>query len=1749
MPSYPWQNKGAYEWVPDEYGSTSGSIFGVTSAFDNAVVDIGRPQNFLPPKLGYGGRNTRIIASQMRAASGAPIGSVDTDSKIQLNACNPFINKMMKAISPSLLTIPSPSINDGFGMSNSDDGAYYIFTVDEYKISSILIEYVLATSIEASVVNGTPVNIIGLFDPNTVGDTWWNTARSLGEGVWGPPSENSFSDGIAGIASGILGRSLMGIFLPQIIFGDDGAISEPELSVNNPGAYEAKDGPDWSITSTSISVVKTSNDYWTSTDYFPRLVAIAIVPNSNPEWEQQVWNLKVGGIRVYDALQVNAVPEHEEIQSDGTTKIIKAQFPCKIFGYAWRVMHAVHLSGHTTSPIQPPLASYGRPPSTFRFRLYDPDTGGLGIAHGVKFYYLLVALAMPGTSPFGITASLVGVLGGMAADQDLMFVSFSGIMPGRQTMTFIPSASQNTGGVSIGKTVYSGQFAYSRQTIATKCFRAQGVGTSSPPQTGAPVSSSWEDIGISSLPLSIINGTRGLWFDEGGTNSSWYSFLSLNQNTSVTFSGNNPASYVGGFSSAVRGAPRVDVIDKGAFSMSTTFSDSFSGTERITTYAKPAGSLRRSFDAREFCSHSNMISHLGTFVSDELDTGPSKKGAPGYIGSVSMFTGDWRVRFVASVGDTTRDEAYIFFRFAFVDASVDTSTINGSSLWSLPANQIQEFHFNPEIRSDGEFGSWIASGPPSMGSMTSTPITTSTQAYPISWFCPGAKTGDPHASHDSSSQSERLVYMDIPFSNARLVVQAWAVSFPISSPGNAPKDPRVNTFCPAVELSWAGETEASIQTMIMNVKSNAIFAQRDSQISRIDGVMKNFISSYSNNEYVPPQDQSSEFRTWPKYSSTLSVERDRFIPAEDGSGILRLQQLVQLANEATSPSGFSITDLSSSIRYDGSESSAQIVDVAAGVTTAEGGGYATFGGSTIFPQNMNVSFKMMTNNSTFDGFVSVSIFAVSSSGLSAGLIGETMRMAFSTQNNPALSEGGPYSASSVISIPTSITVAGLTSLLMVRFKIWTFSNRNADILSSFTYGSGNDNGFACLDISDFKIECVPVSSSYPAGFPTLTDEQYITGNKNWEMGLPVTTSRTFGANEYQFVPDESSVRGSVSVPATASPYGEWHLDGWMFSPLWFIEMPENSVFEIVDRAGLTLASQNIGNGFSTPEREQRLLRVRTAIDTATSDSLAGMRDNMRWGGDAFVARSSGQISGATSASNFIKITKFSGKMDTDHAVPDFSVRIGETFISGKNPLLVTMRTDNTVTNRRRLSYTPASTQIKYLFYEMDEFDISRSERSRIAMLASYDSYGRKWLDPYAESGSTPSETARVIFTSDMKMLSGVVDTFGFTMYVVGYRSTNPNSPQDGGGIFLRQIQPRLIYDPATAGTGPLQFVDGFLSTDSETNSWNTLAGGGKQPVTPFEHTFSEEPYDAGNLWGGIGGGKTSKWGHTNPNYLGDGETVVPAAESFPDVVVDDNCNVYVMYSLLPLNARVTGKVFCRKSHNGGYWFGQPYPIADLGYEMLSSSNRINFPKDDDSFEVRHITALLDHHSKLYMIFFWAGGKIFMRMIPHPGDPGNRANSIVDEKGYDANNNILYMVAGSTDFTIAGTNSGTALERWLKENWDFGTNSKETGYIYPPNIENYSADWLNQWNDYLYGGINEDNQNNYARGRGLASIRISRYGNDLDISPQRVGAFSTERGDIIMTFLDTRNNLMCKRIRLAGGYPLISPALMIDTSDE
>jgi len=414
-----------------------------------------------------------------------------------------------------------------------------------------------------------------------------------------------------------------------------------------------------------------------------------------------------------------------------------------------------------------------------------------------------------------------------------------------------------------------------------------------------------------------------------------------------------------------------------------------------------------------------------------------------------------------------------------------------------------------------------------------------------------------------------------------------------------------------------------------------------------------------------------------------------------------------------------------------------------------------------------------------------------------------------------------------------------------------------------------------------------------------------------------------------------------------------------------------------------------------------------------------------------------------------------------------------------------------------------------MFYEEDEFD-SDNYQSRVAVLASYDGRGEKWRNPYGILGGVEgNNSGSVVFTTDMKMMGMSVDPNDYLVYVAGYRATDPTSSHKGGMIVLKKVNPGLIYGSDSAIIGPLHFVDGMLSDEKESNySWDVSAPSGVQPLLPD----SDSPLNRTNL-------------------LGDGGNPLPASESFPDVLVDEASNVYVFYTLLTSTGReaseALGKVYCKESGNLGYWFSNQFVVADLGYSLARGLFAGNIEENDSTFEAKHITCLYDSKSFSYILFFWAGGKIFMKVMPHPSVFLNK-NKAAQKTGQQAlyDSGSLYLVDGNTDFTNDINASG--INHWLQYQWNSGDNS-HAGEVFEDFFGDFASGYSDNWS--------------IKNGR-AAKIRIVKYADTTDIPAQRVGAVMNDAGEVVLLYLDSIGNLLYKRIRLHGGYPLISPALAI-----
>lgn len=1621
------------------------------------------------------------------------------------------------------------------------------------RIASLDIEYMLATSKqwnESQYHSDTnpPLAVLAVLDNSllTESETWLNMQRPIAieqdenktiisESHWGPASEQVATDGntqsiLAAIQTSIGSGSLTGVYLPMYIHTDGTTSQYPELAVTDPGSFSFPQQADWSITARRNVNIKLSGTYWTNLENFPKIIGFAIVPSFRemeggpfpPQQPLDAWNAVISGIRVYDALQVNTTPEHSKTttstvlvngvaQERQTVETYDSQLPCKIFGYAWRISHSVLMSRYA-SAIQPsrgtlltdnPKSGLGSRMSSFYFKIYHPDIPGFGVAHGVRFYYGLATLAIPGTT-IGANSSLVGLLSSFALDMDWIRVQYIGPVAGTQSLTFQFGLRQYG---DVGRTAYAGQFGYDKETVGTRCGYVV-KSSSTDQQSNIPFNKqdlTWLSLD-DALPSSNINGTKALFYDNDSeyAESKYYTFANVNALGAQSFDSQNfSQTYVGGFTPLVKGSPQTNLSGPGAFGMSVSTSSSFIGSEKITVYAKPQQySANASID--DICSNDN--NHMATFVSEVRATGSD----------VSMYGGTWRLGMVASTDSTLRMNSQIIFRFFFVPdkvngVSVDRSTLNASALYQQP--DLFEFHFKKD---SGNYV--IATGPPTLSDVISTPILTDQEIfYDLSWDAFDAETGDyvnilgDSTSPDYSFEKKIILRTSTAMPNTeglRLVVQAWAVNFPIASNlhgVNGYYSPSSDVNYPATTMSWSGETESMFQTMILETRSGAILPQQDPYVTDLSVISYNYITTTSSEEsqqYKNTQIQeevnsensdyiSAPYRDYALWDNQLSFTNGKLTPFSDGVGgysvLPRFGYLTDSNAQLSDQGRFSLVGFSVPNVSDLIEEQALIADLAFLTDT---GNSPIIGGTSIGPINYNISFDYVTNNSTFDVRYVIELVATATNDVTTYLLARSGVNLIKTSDNYDMAKETAGSASIVMQTATAVVIPDPDAKLMLRFKIWPVKNRSETASFSAAvngYASSNsfNPGFACIDIDNFKIELEPISDTNTVGTSGIEIIVGATtrGSSDWYEGLPTTTARTFGSADYYFVPDYDSTTTAIIPPLTVNQYGFWYLYGWMFSPFWFMDMPEGACVEIKDDAGLTAGNPITGTGYTGRERAQRVLMLRTAIDDLPLASVSSDMENARMSGKGILARQRNEISGAAAASNFLSIVhNIQDSRNAETGLFENMVNIGETIISGKNPLILT----GSPNNKRAQYFYRGNASTSYLFYEEDSFDIDT--HSSVVMLANYDGSLSNWHNPYGKRSAGTSD--KVVFTNDMRLIGAAVDPLDFGIYMAGFRTNSLTSPEMGGTIVLKKMHPGLVFGTATASVGPLRIVDGLVTQET----YNVTARPESQPVVPEDLIVNIEA--TGDVIT-----------NSRLNSLGDGSLPLPAAESFPDVMVDTNGNVYVYYTLLTSSAteatRALGKVFCRGSHNGGYWFDSPFPVADLGYEQAVRYGVADV--NDESFEAKHVVAVYSDETKTYTLFFWAGGKIFMRLMPHPGIDMQRFKIITpgvdgspQSVKYNQAINALYLIEGNTSFTDNVINNG--LERWLKEQWDLGLDLDE-------NQNNFTA---------------EDTGNS-------PSIKIMKYASSEDVPPQRVGAVVNSGGEILLYYLNGIGDVIYKKI--------------------
>jgi len=1801
---FPYLNRGSYKWIPDDYASTSAANFGVTQAYDIPVIDYGRQQNILPELFynnpedtqivngtSYVGRQAfEIVCRGLRKADGTvDKGGASPNSNIQLYSADPgsvapyylaspFMRLGVRRNSRAIAQdIYHPPVADGFGFSSFDlaTNPFFFFNTDGMgngKIASIEIEYTLATGTDwypeqgdtqLSGAENPPFALIGVANQNTISSgLWWDTSRPQGGDMyWGPPSnpvqqvtDAATLSALSAIELTLGTGQLTGVFLPLYVHsGTDTANTTTfaELGITNEKESFNPRNPSeqaWEITSRRRVNIRLSGQYWTLSDYFPELLGFLICPSWRVMNVQQdstgkivprpdalyaqpfnngkygSWNAMVTGLRVYDALQCNAVPQHLETKTIGGEPVpvtVESQLPCQIFGYAWRISQAVMVSAYTPM-VQPsrgkvlssnPGEGFGDRVSTFYFKIYHPDIVGLGVAHGVRFYYGLAVAAQPGTSPFVLAAlSLVGIVAGIGTDTDMVYMQYISPLVGQQTLTFQFLSNQHG---DPGKAIYSGQFGFAKQTVGVACLKQ-----ASPDMI----------LILSTFPVGPTNGTKVLCYDETGTENDNYTFATIDAFGVTNFNQDSfSKTYTGGLTPFIHGAPKTNQSGIGAFDMAVNQSSSFQGPEKISVFAKPKTNNILPGNAvplSQICNDNN--NHLSTFISDERAIGPL----------IHMYVGNWRLRLVAKTDSSLKIQTQLFFRFGFVPTDIDPSIINGTDLWGHAV----EFHFEHQSR-DGDTGMvFMAGPPPTTSQVIATPFLTETSiAYDTTWNVLYGADSDPAITVIKPNDPfNKQILFDLAkkmpgVGLVRLVVQVWAANVPVAT--GAKYNPSTDLNYPAVELSWSGETEANFQTMITEVRSGVILPQQDPYVLAYTVLSYNYLTTQScgvsqasinadnaasdsqsraaaNGEtYAPPPFR--DYELWGNFLDLTTPTKNnaytRFTPPSSGAGGYNgLNAYGLLAHDTDTIINGGRLSVAATRNNVGvlDASKFQYGDMA--VFTSDQTS-TLVGGSVINPTTIfKVDANFFTNNSLFNAWVYFELLAAGSDDLTSYSLVRTNWFLIDTSGNDGNAEfTGNLTLEASTTAATVITDPN--SRLMLRVHVYAFKNRTISTNVSSRNPQNFHSGFTCIDFDGFRISFNGATLDITGG----PKPGFSRGNADWYEGLPLTTSRTFGSADYYFVPDAASLVLYSLVPTSLMKTSFWYLYGWMFSPFWFIEMPQGACFEIIDQAGLLQANPNSGSNFSADETSQKAMRVRTAVGTQSVASVSANRQSELLGNESLLARQRIEVGGAASATNFLSVFQNPAYNTPDRGMPEFIVRTGGTnIVSGKNPLIITASPDVQLARR----FYGGNAQPRYLFYEDDQFD-SDNQQSNIVMLVNYDGTSQNWQNPFGNNfyGST----GKVVFNSDMKMIGGAVDLTDYSLYFAGYRANNFKNTSQGGMIVLKRMNPGLVFGTDSAAVGPLFFVDGQVTEDSWITSMPTAA----QVFSPTQDTLN----------------KTVNPGRFN--NLGSGGKPLAADESFPDLFVDPRGYIYVFYSLLTTNhdeaKNALGKVFCRESHNSGYWFGEPFPVADLGYNRAGGV--INLAPNDTSFQTKHMVVLYNDHTKIYMLFFWAGGKIFMRLLPHPGTTLERFKMVDASKKfenlepYHNSLNFLYMVEGDTAFTDRKVTSG--LEQWLAKQWSEGSDASDTTPSFTEDTyDSYSVSGKsNNW------GAKTAGSNVYA------AIRILKYNNSSDVPQQRIGAFITSEGEITLYFINAIGNLCYKRIRIYGTYPLFTPTLVVDTS--
>jgi len=1577
--SFPYYNRGPYKWIPDKYAATTGEAFGVTEAYYHSVIDVGRPQNLLPevPDVPLYANRTKIIGKNVlysidrSTINGSP-------NSINHPLVYPLLRSLVRHGNVLLESLPHPDIDQAIVMDSRNKDSYFFVSTENLsgKFASVCLEYMLYADPGYS---QSPVEIYAVFDKNEVSNWLYIGGQIDDNTVWGPQSDYIVDD------------ERMNSYLKEI--GEQTGFSALSACPLRP-VYKDKNSGQIIASSIGLDFIKRGNidfdnlmrirdrfsqtyvkclpGYYTTSNFYPRLKGLLFSYSARANVHKD-WMFILSGLRCYDAVPCNGVPQHI---SQG--KNIESQFPCKVFGYALRISHAVQVSNSDMKVVYP-STNINR--SSLRFRLYHPDYKNLGIAHGIKFYYLLVSARLYGTSPFSASFSLAGLLGGLATETDLVMIQWGGLVPGKATLNFFPMHIQHS---NSGRTIYGGQYTYPSNIVAIRCFKKIG--------------NEFIDIGQSILPELEYNYPNPLWYDKDGDNNTNYYVCPLSELEYQGYIANKnfPPANV----KQIASFPATHLPDKGAFSLSATISTISLRNKKTTIHTKPpiVNNLRTKINdfMKKYPS-----SHVVTFISDEINTNG---------GSLRLKAGTWRIKISSSLSSVDNNLIpFIICRIGLVDTDkVDIKKINSYSVWNSDYTKEITFSFGEE----NEAAINVSSPTDSNYIMIPCSKSVSESTTELSILVNRTPGGRRLAADEEFD-------LNIPGKpeKVRLVWQLLAVLY--SNDRNISPEKVAN--CPDLALSW-GLNDESLQTTIIQVVSNQILFQQDN--STIDYTEREY-------NYIVLQDKGEQSAA--EYGTDVIEYKNSFDVTSDNADRDTLKEGAILSDRRDVASNISIKNFSLGSR-NYKESNKQFVDVAVASVQGE------LAGCVIEPQNTQCFLNYSKNVDLYDAYMRIDLLVVDQTTYDARLI----------------SSSGYFNLDNIsgeqrfnINIPRQIVIPSGEQRLVIRFNIWPYKKRAVIGTDKFL-----------LNISNFYIE-------FPSGL-RVNASQITSTNKNWFLGLPVTT-QTFGSADYTFVADTESTRTVIMPPSTVSNWAYWYLYGWLFSPFWKIEMPYGSIIEINDLYGLTDSGGYIGTGLSVTERNYRGLYIRTAIDTISKYVISA--DISSTYHEGYIRITKPVIENNKQNQYSIITIKDSGVYISDAVA--YSI-LEEKFKVNNNDVesygLFVKAQDREIYTSKIVG-THCGNTSKIAIYENTDFDYEDDVSN---VLLAIDKGSGYWQNPMSTSNSI---SRGIIISKDITKVACDIDKDGI-IYLVGYRPYNKKNPQAGGCLLLRTINP-MTSDDLNTGKSNYRYVSGLLDKNDKII----------EIIANRNRIIDDEPVD----------------------YC------------YHDIAIVNQV-IYIFYSKKARNdneaEKCLGKIFCKVSYDGGQTFSNEMIVCDLGYSQ-ARERVIHVSSGDSSFMISDIVAAVDQKHQTVYLFFVAGEKLFMKILP------TRLASEFARPDLFAGNYLYAILGGLSNIEKITDNHNIGLDQWLKYNWI--SSSLHTM------ISNISWNFLT---DKIVDYIEKSN------------INIVKIADDIEaFLPQRIGAIvSPNKGKLQIFYIDRNFSLVKREITVSSDASTEISASMFRTGN-